>query len=329
MILMESDDANFHKRGPEKDWRESYYCNFVDLNSDLCGVAWQGARPNSGEGEAVFILCDGKKDLVRSVNMHVPVPLTDDPGRKIGFQEAVCLEPWRRWDVRYREGNAKVDVEWTQMSDFCDYDAYMDTRHFEAAGKVKVTGKIGDREVAFTGYGERDRAWGVRNYGPIQFLIWMTAQFSDDVAVHVFVLLLNEENPVYKLSGFLHKDGQTRGLASCEASLTYDGDRGPPTGGSMILTDDLGRKLEIDEFKIINHVGFGASDDDASKLDSDLSKSKSLMFLTFQTFRRRDGVLGKGMLDLNCWAGNHPAAIKSLPPLCSTLYPFGRQGKQR
>ena len=53
-MLLESDDANFHKRGLEPDWRESYYCNFFDKDSDLCGLFWQGVRPNSKNGEAVM-----------------------------------------------------------------------------------------------------------------------------------------------------------------------------------------------------------------------------------------------------------------------------------
>lgn len=324
MILLEKDDAEFHKRGPEPDWRESYYCNFIDLNSDLCGVAWQGARPNSGEGEAVFILCDGNKDIIRSVNMNVPVPLVDDPARKIGSQEFVCLEPWRRWDIRFRQDNAKIDVNWTQMSDVCDYDGYLNSRHFQAAGRVSVKAIVDGREIQFQGYGERDRAWGVRNYGPIQYLIWLTVQFSDDVACHVFVLATSKDDPVYTLSGYLHMDGITRGLASCEAAMRYDGERGPPVGGSMKIKDDMGRELDLVEFNIINHVGFGAAKDDASKLGQDLSESESLMFLTFQSFRRGDGAMGKGMVDMNCRVGVQPPTFTSLPPLNSSLYPFGR-----
>lgn len=325
MKLLESDDANFHIRGPEADWRESYYCNFVDLKSDLCGVAWQGARPNAGEGEAVFILCDGKNDLIRSVNMHVPVKLEDDPARHIGNQKFVCKKPWSAWDVNYKDENAKIKVNWSQLSDICDYDGYLNSRHLQAAGHVNVSGVVNGRKIEFSGYGERDRAWGVRNYGPIQYLIWLTAQFEDDTALHVFVLNTSPDDPVYTLSGYLHKNGKTSGLASCKAELEYDGERGPPIGGSMTVTDEMGRELVIEEFGIINHVGFGAQEGDASKLSvEDVSKSTSLMFLTFQYFRRNDGVVGKGMVDMNCRVGNQPDGFISLPPLQSSLYGFGR-----
>ena len=49
------------------------------------------------------------------------------------------------------------------------------------------------------------------------------------------------------------------------------------------------------------------------------------MFLTFQRFRRADGVSGHGMIDYNCWVGHQPAEIRATaPPLYSTLYRFGR-----
>ncbi|HVW70746.1 MAG TPA: hypothetical protein VHB68_17330 [Steroidobacteraceae bacterium] len=325
-MLLESDDANAHERGPEHDWRESYYCNFCDPHSDLCGVAWQGARPNAGHGEAVFVLCDGASNLIRSVDPHVPIAPSADPARKIGSQEFVCVESWRRWDVRFEQPEAKIEVNWTQMSDVCDWDweDLTNSKHFQAAGTVKVSGHVAGRRIAFNGYGERDRAWGARNYGPLKYSVFMTAQFPDDVAVHAFVL--RDAEGVFRLFGYIHREGTTRGLARCEVTVKYAGERGPPSSGSYLLIDDIGRRVEIENFALLNHVGFGAADSDGSQLSSDLSGTRSLMFLTFQRFTRRDGVQGRGMIDLNCWVGQQEAHfVSAAPPIYSTLYPFGRR----
>lgn len=72
-MLTYDDDALPHAKGDTKDWRESYYCNFFDQTSNVCGVFWQGVRPNAGHGEAVFLLVDGATDLVRSVDLKVPI----------------------------------------------------------------------------------------------------------------------------------------------------------------------------------------------------------------------------------------------------------------
>ncbi len=324
-MLKFEDDANFHKVGTEIDWRESYYCNFVDLDSDLVGVAWQGAKENQGQGEAVFLLCDGKTDLIRSVRTDCPLTDGEDPGRHMGPQRFVCHEPWKRWSAHFDNGESKIDLEWTQLSDTCDWDweDITNSKHFQAAGKVKVSGVAAGRVINFTGYGERDRAWGARNYGPLKFSVFHTAQFPDDVAVHSFVL--RDAEGAYRLFGYIHKDGQTRNLARCEAHLNYDSDRGPPVSGSYLLEDDLGRTVEIESFDIINYVGFGGHDD-GSKLSDDLSTAKNLMFLTFQNFKRSDGVKGKGMIDLNVWPGEQQTHfVSTAPPIFSTLYPYGRE----
>jgi hypothetical protein len=318
------DDANFHKTGSEIDWRESYYCNFLDQDSDLCGVAWQGARPNQGHGECVFVLCDGEKDLIRYVNTDVAIPRTDDPARKMGSQEFVCVEPWRRWDINFNQGDTKVHVAWSQLTDVCnwDWESFTNSKRYECTGRIEASGVVAGRRFAFKGYGERDRAWGARNYGPMQYALNMAAQFPDDVAVHSFVM--RDGDGKYRLFGFIHRDNKTCGLKNLEVTVKYAGDRGPPCGGSYILTDDLGRRVEIDSFSIINHVGFGVPDQDGSHISSDLSKSRSLMFLTWQRYTRRDGVRGRGYMDLNNWVGTAPSSVQAGGPLYSTLYSYGR-----
>ncbi len=322
-LKFEDDDA-YHAIGDHPDWRESYYVNFVDPDSDLVGVAWQGAKENQGLGDAVFLLCDGKGDLIRSVKMGMPLPAGSDPGRQLGPQRFVCHEPWSHWSAHFDDGESKIDIDWNQLSDTCDWnwEDLTNSKHFQAAGTVHVKGVAAGRAIDFKGYGERDRAWGARNYGPLSFSVFMTAQFPDDVAVHSFIL--RDESGGYRLFGYLHKDGETRDLARCEASFRYDGDRGPPIGGSYRLVDEAGRELEIADFSHINHVAFGGHGD-GSKLAGDLETAKNLMFLTFQKFERSDGVSGKGMIDLNVWPGQQQAEFTAVSPSYSTLYSYGRK----
>lgn len=322
-LLSFEDDNAYHPVQEHRDWRESYYVNFADPNSDLVGVIWQGAKENQQVGDAVFLLCDGKTDLVRSVKMGMPLPPGTDPGRRLGPQHFVCHAPWRHWSAHYADGDAKLDVDWTQLSETCDWnwEDLTNSKHFQAAGKVRVTGSVNGRLIDFEGYGERDRAWGARNYGPLRFSVFMTAQFPDDVAVHSFVL--RDRDGGYRLFGYLHKDGITRDLARCEATLEYDGERGPPLSGSFHLVDADGREVEMPSFALMNHVAFGGHGD-GSKLGGGLETAQNLMFLTFQSFTRSDGVRGKGMIDLNVWPGEQQSSFLATAPSYSTLYPYGR-----
>lgn len=326
-MLTYDDDAVPHATGAGRDWRESYYCNFFDQNSDLCGVFWQGARPNAGHGESVFLLCDGPRDLVRITDFSIPVT-SDEPDRRrrIGSAEFTCIEPWRHWRVRYAKDVDWFELDWWQMSDVCDWEweDLTNSKHFQLAGKVAGRGVIGGRDIEFSGYGERDRAWGDRNYGPLKVSFWTVAQFPDDVAVHAFALLMPDGT--YRLHGYLHRDGRTCGLRFFEADTVYAGPYGPPESGRIRYVDDAGRTLEIACYQHKNHLAFGAVAEDGAQLGTDTARSSSLMFLTLQRFTRADGVVGNGMIDYNCWVGNQPESILAeAPPLFSTLYGFGRR----
>ena len=325
-MLHQDDDANFHKPGPENDWREAYYCNFEDVSSDLCGVAWQGARVNQGHGEAVFLLVDGHRELIRSINFDFTFPPnTVDPSRKMGPQEFVCVEPWRRWDIHYKKGADDITVRWSQLTDVCDWewgDITNQSKRFEYSGRIEVTGVVAGRPISFNGYGQRDRSWGSRSYGPLEYGLNMAAQFPDDAAVHAFLLKMGDGT--VRLMGYLHMDNKTVGLKSCEVTVKHSDERGPPISGSYNFVDQSGRHMEIDSFSIINHLGFGVRDEDPSKCVLDVSKPKSLMFLTWQRYVRRDGVSGRGYMDANYQVGKIPSRMSAGPPLYSTLYSYGR-----
>ena len=324
-MLVHDDDMQPHAKTAGKDWRESYYCNFFDAQSDLCGVFWQGARPNSGHGEAVFLLLDGARDIVRSVDFKVPLHgAAPEERRKVGNAEFSCVAPWKHWKVSWQSGSDWFRLDWRQLSDVCDWEweDLTNSKHFQVAGKVRGEGEVAGRKIAFTGYGERDRAWGDRNYGPLKVSFWTVIQFPDDVAVHAFALL--QADGTYRLHGYLHMDGRTRGLQRFEADTVYAGPKGPPENGKLRFVDDQGRVVEIVAYQRKNHLALGAAPDDGAQLGTDSSKSQSLMFLTFQRFTRADGLTGHGMIDYNCWVGNQPAVIRAeAPPLYSTLYRFG------
>ena len=227
----------------------------------------------------------------------------------------------------HREPRYFEESEASDSGNFCradwEWEDLTNSKHYQLAGKVHGKGVVGGRTIEFDGYGERDRAWGDRNYGPLKVSLWNVVQFPDDVAIHAFSLM--QADGTYRLHGYIHKDGVTRGIAKFESEIVYAGPKGPPENGRIRYTDDLGRVVEVVSFQRKNHLALGAAPDDGGQLDTDQSKSQSLMFLTFQRFTRADGTVGHGMIDYNCHVGNQPASMVAVaPPLYSTLYPFGR-----
>jgi hypothetical protein len=325
MPLEFADDARHHDVTEAEDWRESYYCNFADPTSGLHGVAWQGVRPNMERGEAVFVLYDGDRPLIHSVDMGVPVDRTVGAERvHIGNQRFECVDPWRRWNVHFDDGTSSATVEWTQLTETCDWD-WEDltggSKHFQAAGTVQVRARVAGRELEFSGYGERDRAWGPRNYDPIEFSWWVVAHFPDDVTAHGFVQLVGGE---YRLMGFLHAAGRTRPLAQFTAEdAVYEPQNGPAASATMRFIDDEGRQISLLSQRV-HYLSFGTSEGGAELEERDPGdQATGRMYLTFQQFTRTDGVQGRGMIDNNLRVGTAPASFAAGEPNHSTLYDYG------
>jgi hypothetical protein len=326
MALAYDDDAKSHEVTDAPDWRESYYCNFADPNSGLHGVAWQGVRPNTGRGEAVFVLYDEDTPLIHAVDMAVPVPADVGAERAgLGKQRFECVEPWRRWNVHYSDGANAAKVEWTQLTQTCDWeweDLTGGSKHYQGAGRVNVEATVAGRHLQFTGFGERDRAWGPRNYDPIEFSWWVVAQFPDEVAVHGFVQLLDG---AYRLHGYLHADSRSRPLVRFRADdVVYDPPNGPAAHSRLTFVDDEGREVRVPESRRIHHLSFGTSEGGADLQERDPGEQATgRMYLTFQRFTRDDGLVGRGMIDNNLRVGTAPREFQADLPNHSTLYDYG------
>jgi len=325
--LVYEDDASIHEVGPEPDWRESYYLNFASIDGDISGIVWQGVRPNSGVGEAVFVLYEGDTPLLHSVNMQVPVP--EDIGTErmtLGHQGFECIDPWRHWKVQYDDGTDRVALDWTQISDTCNWhwQDLQDSIHYQGSGRVEGVAVIKGREIPIVGYGDRDRAWGKRNYGPLKFAVNFFSQFEDDTMLHAFVML--DPAGHERLHGYLHRDGLTRDLVEYDADFTYDEEGRPPTTARHRAKDVDGREIEISETHFRHALEFATAPDGANLQGGKgiPEHAGSRMFLGSHQYRRPTGEHGVGCIDMNFWIGHQQKQVRARSPLFSKLYGFGR-----
>jgi hypothetical protein len=333
MRLDYEDDAAMHPTGPTPEWRESYYCNFFDTESRFYGAAWQGVRPNQQRAEAVFLLFERDKALIQSVdtNYHVPADIGEER-RALAHQRFECRKPWSHWTVHFDDGAAKVELDWRQLSAVCDWDTaepvapgsrfLTNAKHYEAAGAITVKAEIDGRSIEFSGFGERDRAWGPRNYGVLAFGWWQTVQFPDGDAAHVWTM--HNAGEGVRLYGFLHRDGVTRPAASFAAEVGYDGENGPPNATKQRLVDVDGRELVIDAMELMQVLSFatqaGGADLEVGKATS---KEEKPYYWTWQRFIRDDGSVGHGMIDLAFWRGMQKRSFTADVP-DGALYDYGR-----
>lgn len=322
MPLDQGDDLAAHEKTDARAWRESYYCNFFDFESGLHGCAWAGVRPNSGRGESLFALFDGSETLIRHIDFEVPVAAdVGEERRTVGPLEFRPVEPWSRWEVAFDDGASNVLIDWSQFSEICDWDweDLTNSRHFQAAGRVHVTGQVKGRTIDFHGTGERDRAWGERDHEDWTFVWWFVVQFEDETAAHV--MLMRDAEGIDRLHGYLHQDGVSHGIESYDAEIEYAPDQGPPIAGTHRFTDQAGRELRLTEMRPLHEFSFSANGDYVDDRPPE-DDERGRMFWTFHHFVREDGMVGRGMIDYVFWAGNQPEDIHASGPR-STMYDYG------
>jgi hypothetical protein len=329
-VLEYDDDDAAHVVTDAYNYRESYYCNFHDVDSDLHGVAWQGARPNMGLGEAIFLLYDGETKLIHSVDVEIPV--AKDVGkerRNLGRQRFECLEPWNHWRLHFEDtdSDTKLTVDWQRLTKVCDWHPIGHNadggRHLQAGGRTTVQGEVAGRKISFSGFGERDRGWGPRNYDPIDLVWFLTVQFPDGTCAHGGI---ESVDGVDRPRGYIHMDGETRDLVVFEGTdIDYSPSPGPASTAVQRLVDDLGRELVIaTQKRWPDYLTFGTPTDGAQLVEGPQDPSKSnLFYLTFWDFTRADGMVGKGMMDFNMRRGAEPRSFAGAGGLASTLYDFG------
>lgn len=85
-----------------KYWNESYYFNFMSDEGAWGGATRIGLSPNQSldDGFVIFYFPDGKVGFIRGSEGH-DGPARDGGSIRVGAIHYECVEPFRRWRVRY------------------------------------------------------------------------------------------------------------------------------------------------------------------------------------------------------------------------------------
>ncbi len=161
-------DEYAHEPNESHEWRESYYFNWVDLDTGISGFSTIGLLPNVSKREFVFALFYNGKREAYFVEPKGPVSENFHESLSNGVLSFEVIEPFKEWVLKYYGTNLKADIRWTgrfPAYDFGHGSGTSWTGHFEQSGIAK--GKIefaSGEKVEFSGYGERDKSWGTRNW---------------------------------------------------------------------------------------------------------------------------------------------------------------------
>ena len=207
MTELEESDDYLHEPGKAKDWRESYYFNWVDTDNDVSGFSTIGLLPNAKKREFVFALFYHDQREIHFVEPDGEFAATADEALSDGVLSYKLQSPLDKWTLEYQKNDFNIHIDWQGRFPCYDFGSGSGTSwegHFEQSGRVKGEVQLPDgNTLQIDGLGERDKSWGSRDWH-IQAWYAFHAQFDD------FSIGLRRDrvsNEFYASGGISNKEG--------------------------------------------------------------------------------------------------------------------------
>ncbi len=243
VYLIAAADEELHAPGAAAHWQESYYFNWVDVDTDALGFARLGYRFAQQRADAVVVtMRGGRRELVYgAVNQPIdgdPLALRCADGLTIGRLTFRCDEPLRRWRITL-SGRDDIDLTWTALAPAYDFGhngtEVIAHRHFEHPGAVSGRSRIRGRERPIAGFGTRDKSWGPRDWANICGWDWISAQFGNDLA---FTVTQTTTDGQLVQSGFISRRGHSRAVTGFDLRYVSSGEHSARDAELSIVDDE-------------------------------------------------------------------------------------------
>lgn len=252
-------------------WRESYYFDFYDPESDLAYFSSIGNRMNKGNMGSVVALVWGDETYVRKDYSHP----TENEAIHVSGLLYEAETPNEEWRIRHLgqinefepESDAMrmspdefpsrdhplytldMDISFEGLHDPQYYEPDEDARelfsnlyhgHSDQGGIVTGEVTIGDRTVEIDGVGERDHSWGIRDWRDPDGWQWISAIFDRDTAVNFWRVNRDDATAV---EGYLHLGGESRPVEEVTIDTAFRDDEVTQDSFEVDVTDEADRRF--------------------------------------------------------------------------------------
>jgi hypothetical protein len=116
------------------------------------------------------------------------------------------------------------------------------SEHYEQAGTVTGSIKIGNRGINFSGSGHRDHSWGPRDWTIPTTWTWLTGQFGDALAFNLNRMVIRS---IDIFNGFITRDGKNYQLRRATLQTEFEEDGLTQRNIRFTLEDSGGFKLDV------------------------------------------------------------------------------------
>ena len=230
-------DENMHPAGLGAHWQESWYFNWADPSQGFFGAARLGFRLAQNQIDGlVFAIHQGRPFFAYpALNVKPVRPWPGySPADGLGVRRLMftMIEPLKLWRLQL-SGRDNFDLFWEAFTQPYAYGGGGITEiagnHFEQSGLVRGAAHLRGKDFTFSGMGQRDKSWGVRDWAGIAGWTWISAQFGEDLSVNLWQaprvvapagrLRGPRTGGEPSVGGFVHCDGATWPIERADLAL--------------------------------------------------------------------------------------------------------------
>ncbi len=252
-------DEEGHQSGSQRFWSESWYFDFFDATGQLGGYLRIGLYPNLGATWYWACLVGADRPLVAVVEHDLSLPelpslalansnLNADAhyvaangnfAVNLSAKAGVYSNPADIYaNSVLQTTTLSFDLEW--HTDGQGY-RFRDLERYELPCEVSGEIRVGDEQIDFKGFGQRDHSWGERNWWENAWC-WNSGRLDDGSRFHSVAPRTLDGVSIPWAAGYIQSPDKH--LIPIQLSLAEEklGDHGFPTQG-WIEADDL--KLSV------------------------------------------------------------------------------------
>jgi len=197
----ELEDEAPHEPGSEELWNESWYFDAVSADERIGVYTRLGLYPNLGVSWMTTFVCGPDRRTLALIDFAAPLPRGGELSLSAEHLRAehICIEPLESFEVRLQGGaesfkdaaailrgehgdpvELALALRWDTAGE--PY-AYRATTRYEIPCRVSGTVRCGAETIEFTGVGQRDHSWGVRDWWSAEWM-WSAAHLEDGTHLH-------------------------------------------------------------------------------------------------------------------------------------------------
>lgn len=243
----------FHEPASDEPWwTETCWFSFDQPGVDLSATFYPLFRPNLGVCSLAVCLWDGAEHApwrirYRRFLWHLPMPSSELTELDLAGLRYDCLEPERRFRVRYDDGDrASVDLVYEGLRDVWVASDHPRGGHTDQPCRVTGAVRLGDDEIAIDCLGMRDRTWSHRPDDRTDGGTGYTYGIASDTEQFLLLTRLDGNdgsNTEGVFRGYLVRDGEAALWESTSRRVTRRLDRAP-VEIELSGVDVLGRGFE-------------------------------------------------------------------------------------